>query len=98
MEKYDYEKALIDELARLNSQKQEIMNQIHEVETKLDVIKGKKAAALYNEIRNKIQELENLDYRFEVQFWDNSQEAYDWYDMADGNAFRYRHKDTVIVD
>ena len=95
MENYD---TLMDELTRLITQKQEIMNQIYKIKTKLDEIKGKKAAALYNEIRDKIQELENLDYRFEVQFWDDSQEVYDWYDMADGNAFRYRHKDTVIVD
>lgn len=96
MENYD---ALMDELACLNTQRQAVMEQINEVVTQLNEIKKEKAATVYNEIINKINELENLDYHFEIQIWNNERGTYEWYDTTtDINAFRYRHKDTVIID
>ena len=94
MENYEN---LMDELTRLNIQKQAVMKQMREVEAKLDKIKEKKAATIYNEIRLKMSELENLGFHFEVQIWDNDCGDYNWYDTADSPAYRYRHKDTVIV-
>lgn len=94
----DYE-MLMDELTRLNIKKQAIMKSIYGIEAKLDKIKEEKAAILYKEIMDKMAELENLGYHFEVQIWNNEYDTYDWYDTTVGNHnFRYRHKDTVIVD
>ena len=96
MENYE---TFMDELTRLNTQREEVMKQISEVVTQLNEIKKEKAATVYNEIRNKINELENLDYHFEIQIWNNECGTYEWYDTAtDINAFRYCHKDMVIVD
>ena len=94
----NYEKTLIDEYERLNAQRQAIMKNMYEIETKLDKIKAEKAATLYNEIRNKMCELEKLGYHFEVQVWNNEDGDYDWYDTTNSPTYRYRHKDTVIVD
>lgn len=94
MENYE---SLMNELTRLDAQKQEIMKQMYEVESQLDRIKGKRAAELYNTIRNAMCELESLDYCFEVQIWNNECGDYDWYNTSESLAFRYRHKDTVIV-
>lgn len=91
----DYE-MLMDELTRLNIKKQAIMKSIHGIEAKLDKIKEEKAAILYKEITDKMTELENLGYHFEVQIWNNEYDTYDWY--AGNHNFRYRYKDTVIVD
>lgn len=93
----DY-KTLMDELARLNTQKQKILKGMYEIEKKLDKIKAEKAATLYKEIRSKMNELENLGYYFEVQVWNNDCGDYDWYNATDNAAFRYRYKDEVIVD
>lgn len=93
----NYEETLADELTRLIIQKQAIQKSINEIETKLDKIKAEKAAFIYNEIRNKMCELENLGYHFEVQVWNNDCGDYDWYDTTDSPTYRYRHKDTVIV-
>lgn len=95
MENYE---TLTNELDRLNAQKQEIMRQIHEIENQLDTIKGKRASELYNIIRNAMCELESLDYCFEFSVWDGECGDYDWYNASESPAFRYRHKDTVIVD
>ena len=96
MENYEN---LMDELTRLNIQKQAVMKQIHEVETKLDAIKEEKAATLYKEIMEKFSELVSLDYRIDTAIWDNEQGGYDWYELENNSGnFRYRHKDTVIVD
>ena len=95
MENYE---SLMDELTSLNAQKLVVIEQIRKVETKLNKIKEEKAAVVYNEIRNKMSELEDLDYHFEVKIWNNEYGTYEWYDTTDSAAFRYRHKDTVIVD
>ena len=96
MENYE---TLMDELTRLNIQKQAVMKNIHEVETKLDKIKAEKAATLYKEIMAKFSELVSLDYRIDTAIWNNEQGGYDWYELENNTGnFRYRHKDTVIVD
>ena len=94
MENYE---SLTNELARLDAQKQEIVKQMREIESQLDIIKGKRAAELYNTIRNAMCELESLDYHFEIQILNNAYGEYDWYDTSESPAFRYRHKDAVIV-
>lgn len=94
MENYE---VLMDELTRLNIQKQAVMKNIHEVEKKLDVIREEKAAILYKEIMEKFSELMSLGYRIDTRIWNNECGSYDWYELENGN-FRYRHKDTVIVD
>lgn len=95
MENYEN---LVDELTRLLIQKQAVVKQIHEVEAQLNKIKEEKAVDLYNEIRNKISELEKLGYHFEVQVWNNDCGIFDWYNIGNSPTFRYRHADTVIVD
>lgn len=93
MENYE---ALMDELTRLNIQKQAVMKNINEVEKRLDKIKAEKAAILYKEIMEKFSELMSLDYRIDTMIWNNECGNYDWHELENGN-FRYRHKDTVIV-
>lgn len=95
MENYEN---LMDELTRLLIENQAIDKQIHEIEARVNKIKAEKAAALYNEIRNKMIELVNLGYHFEVQVWNNDCGEYDWYDTSDSPTYRYRQKDTVIID
>jgi len=96
MENYEN---LMNELTRLNTQKQEICKQIYEVGMKLDAIKEERAAILYKEIMEKFSELVSLDYRIDTAIWNNEQGGYDWYELENNSGnFRYRHKDTVIVD
>ena len=96
MENYEN---LMDELARLNIQKQAVVKQIHEIETKLDSIKKERAAVLYNEILKGISELVYLDYRIDVAIWNNDCGDYDWHELENNSGnFRLRHKDEVIVD
>lgn len=95
MENYE---TLMDELTRLNIQKQAVAKQMHEIEEKLNKIKEEKATKLYNEIDNKIRELVSLGYHFEIKIWDNDCGSYDWYDTVQSPAFRLRQKDEVIVD
>ena len=96
MENYEN---LMDELARLSIQKQAVVKQMHEIETKLDKIKGERAAVLYNEILKRISELEYLGYRIDVALWNNDCGDYDWHELENNSGnLRYRHKDEVIVD
>ena len=96
MENYEN---LMDELARLNIQKQAVVKQIHEIETKLDKIKEERAAVLYNEILKGISELVYLGYRIDVAVWDEDCGDYNWQELENNSGnLRYRHKDTVIVD
>ena len=47
----------------------------------------------------KFSELVSLDYRIDTAIWNNEQGGYDWYELENNTGnFRYRHKDTVIVD
>lgn len=96
MENYEN---LMDELARLNVQKQAVVKQMHEIETKLDSIKKERAAVLYNEILKRVSELEYLGYRIDVAVWDEDCGDYNWQELENNSGnFRYRHKDEVIVD
>ena len=96
MENYE---TLMDELAHLNFQKQEVVKQMREIETKLDKIKKEKAAVLYNEILERISELEYLDYRIDAAVWNNEVGNYDWQELGNNSGnYRLRHKDEIIVD
>ena len=96
MENYEN---LMDELARLNIQKQTVVKQIHEIETKLNKIKEERAAVLYNEILERISELVFLDYRIDFAVWNNDCGDYEWQELENNSGnYRYRHKDEVIVD
>lgn len=95
MENYE---TLMDELARLNIQKQAVMKSIHEIEEQLNAIKKERAAALYKEISERFSELVSLGYRIDTAIWDNDSGQYDWYELENNSGnFRYRHKDEVIV-
>ena len=95
MENYEN---LMDELARLNIQKQAVMKQMHEVEAKLDKIKAERADTLYNEILEKFSELVSLGYRIDVAVWDNDCGNYEWQELENNSGnIRYRYKDDVIV-
>ena len=95
MENYEN---LMDELTRLNVQKQAVVKQMHEIETKLDKLKEERAAILYKEILERISELEFLDFRIDVALWNNAIGEYEWYELENSGNLRYRHKDTVIID
>ena len=96
MENYEN---LMDELTRLNIQKQAVVKQMHEVEAKLNKIKEERAAVLYNEILERISELVSLDFRIDVAVWDEDCGDYEWQELENNSGnLRYRHKDTVIVD
>jgi len=94
MENYEN---LMDELTRLNIQKQAVVKQIHEIETKVEKIKEERAEALYKEILERISEIESLDFRFDVALWNNAIGEYEWYELETRTNLRYRPKDTVIV-
>lgn len=94
MENYEN---LMDELTRLNIQKQAVVKQIHEIETKVEKIKEERAEALYKEILERISEIESLDFRFDVALWNNAIGEYEWYELENSGNLRYRHKDEVIV-
>ena len=95
MENYE---ALTDELTRLNTQRQEIMKQMYEIETKLDKIKKEKATALFNEILKRISELEHLDYRIDAAVWNSECGDYDWEELGNNSGnYRLRHKDEIVV-
>jgi len=95
MENYEN---LMDELTRLNIQKQAVVKQMHEVEAKLDKIKEKKAATIFNEILKRVSELEYLGYRIDVAIWNNDCGDYEWQELENNSGnYRYRHKDEVIV-
>ena len=96
MENYEN---LMDELTRLNVQKQAVVKQMHEIETKVNKLKEERAAVLYKEILERISELEFLDFRIDVALWNNAIGKYEWYELEDNSGnLRYRHKDTVIID
>jgi hypothetical protein len=95
MENYEN---LMDELTRLNIQKQAVVKQMRDIETKLNKIKEERAAVLYNEILERISELVSLDFRIDVALWNNAIGEYEWYELEDRGNLRYRDKDTVIVD
>lgn len=95
MENYEN---LMDELTRLNIQKGAVIRQIHEIETKLNKLKEERAAVLYNEILERISEIESLDFRFDVALWNNAIGEYEWYELETRTNLRYRHKDEVIID
>lgn len=95
MENYE---ALMDELTRLNIQKQAVMKQMHEIEEQLSAIKKEKAATLYKEISERFSELVSLGYRIDVALWDNEFGCYEWHELENNSGnYRYRHKDEVIV-
>lgn len=95
MENYEN---LMDELTRLNIQKQAVVKQMHEIETKLNKIKEERAAVLYNEILKQVSELESLGYRIDVAVWNNDCGDYDWQELKNNSGnLRYRHKDTIII-
>ena len=96
MENYEN---LMDELTRLNVQKQAVVKQIHEIEGKLNELKEKRAAVLYNEILERFSELVSLGFRIDVAVWNEECGTYDWQELGNNSGdIRYRHKDTVIVD
>ncbi len=89
----------MDELTRLNVQKQAVVKQMHEIETKLNKLKEERAAVLYKEILERISELEFLDFRIDVALWNNAIGEHEWYELENNSGnLRYRHKDTVIID
>ena len=95
MENYEN---LMDELTRLNIQKQAVVKQMRDIETKLNKIKEERAAVLYNEILERISELVSLDFRIDVAVWDNDCGNYEWQELENNSGnIRYRHKDTVII-
>lgn len=93
MENYE---TLMDELTRLNIQKQAVMKQMREIEEQLNAVKKERAEALFGEIFDRISELKSLGFRFEAEIFDNDCGYYDWVDITDYNL-RYRHKDEIIV-
>ena len=95
METYE---TLMDELTRLNIQKQAVMKSINEVEAQLNAIKKERAATLYKEILERFSELVSLDYRIDTAIWENEYGQSDWYELQNNSGdFRLRHKDEVIV-
>lgn len=90
---------LVHELATVRNAEITIAAKRIALENQLKELNKKKAAELYKEITDKMAELENLGYHFEVQIWNSEYDTYDWCDTATGHHnFRYRYKDTIIVD
>lgn len=95
MENYE---TLMDELARLNIQKQAVMKQMREIEEQLNAVKKERADTLYKEISERFSELVFLGYRIDTAIWNNDCGQYDWYELENNSGdFRLRHKDEVIV-
>lgn len=90
---------LVRELAAIRDAERTIAAKRIVLESQIEKLNKKKAANLYKEISDKMSELENLGYHFEVQIWNNEYDTYEWYDTtANNHNFRYRYKDTIIVD
>lgn len=95
MENYE---TLMDELTRLNIQKQAVLKQIHEIEEQVNAIKKERAATLYKEISERFSELVSLGYRIDTAIWENEYGEYDWHELENNSGnYRLRHKDEVIV-
>jgi len=89
---------LMDELTRLNIQKQAVLKQIHEIEEQVNAIKKEKAEALYKEISERFSELVYLGYRIDVSIWENEYGRSHWHELEDNSGdYRLRHKDEAIV-
>lgn len=95
MENYE---TLMDELARLNIQKQAVMKQMREIEEQLNAVKKERADTLYKEISERFSELVYLGYRIDVAIWENEYGQYDWHELENNSGnYRLRHEDEVIV-